>query len=412
VITLSNQDILVESIAVSGADMATVISTYHGTLQMSALVLPANAANKSVVWSIIPGTGTASINSTGLLSAITNGTVTVKATSVSTPSINGTLVITLSNQDILVESIAVSGAGDAIIINVTAGTLQMSALVLPIDAADKSLIWSVQNDTGMASITQAGLLTAIANGTVIVTATSVAVPEVFGSIIITISNQVVVSPIETVNLGLAGDFIILAKAGISATGVTIITGNIGVSPVAATYITGFDLILDSELHFATSSMVVGNIYASDYLDPTPAYLTTAVSDMEAAYTDAAGRAANYTELYAGDISGKTLYAGVYKYGTDLLINTDVVLSGSATDIFIFQIAGKLTLANGINITLTGGVLASNIIWQVAGTVAIGTGSHFVGTILAQTDITVATNAVIDGRLYAQTEVTLDANIVG
>jgi hypothetical protein len=231
-------------------------------------------------------------------------------------------------------------------------------------------------------------------------------------LVITISNQEVVEPIANVDLGLAGDFVLLSKAGISTTGTTLITGNIGVSPVAATYITGFDLILDSTTQFSTSSLVVGRVYASDYSSPTPAYLTTAISNMETAYTDAASRAANYTELYAGDISGQTLYSGVYKYGTDLLIATDVTLYGSETDVFIFQVSGKLTLANGVNIILAGGALASNIVWQVADTVAIGTGSHFVGTVLAQTDITVATNATVNGRLYAQTEITLDANIIG
>jgi hypothetical protein len=312
----------------------------------------------------------------------------------------------------LVESIVVSGAGSATIINVTEGTLQMSALVMPENADDKSVVWSVMNGTGMATISSAGLLTAVANGTVTVKATSVSTPSINGTLVITISNQEVVEPIANVDLGLAGDFVLLSKAGISTTGTTLITGNIGVSPVAATYITGFDLILDSTTQFSTSSLVVGRVYASDYSSPTPAYLTTAISNMETAYTDAASRAANYTELYAGDISGQTLYSGVYKYGTDLLIATDVTLYGSETDVFIFQVSGKLTLANGVNIILAGGALASNIVWQVADTVAIGTGSHFVGTVLAQTDITVATNATVNGRLYAQTEITLDANIIG
>jgi len=412
VITLTNQEVLVTSISVTSEGNVSEITSYHDTLQMSASVLPINAEDKSVVWSVTNGTGTATISSSGLLSALTNGVVTVNATSVSTPAIFGTKEITLSNQILMPESITVSGAGDAVVINVTKGTLQMSALVMPEDAFDKSVVWSVVNGTGMAEISATGVLTAAADGTVTVTATSVAVPTVYGIKVITISNQVVVAPIANVDLGLAGDFVILSKSGISTTGTTLITGNIGVSPVAATYITGFDLILDSTTQFATSSLVVGQVYAADYSIPTPSYLTTAVSNMETAYTDAAGRAANYTELYAGDISGQTLYTGVYKYGTDLLVNTDVTLFGSATDVFIFQISGKLTIANGAHINLAGGALASNIIWQVAGTASIGTGAQFVGTILAQTDITVATNAMISGKLYAQTEITLDANIVG
>ena len=411
-ITISNQEVLVASIEVTGAEDSTEITTFHGTLQMSALVLPANAEDKSVVWTVVNGTGEATINGTGLLTAVADGTVTVTATSVSTPDVSGSLEITISNQEVLVTSITVNGTDGISMIDVTDGTLQMVVLVLPEDADDKSVVWTLANGTGMGTISETGLLTAVADGTVTVTATSVSTPTISGSVVITISNQVVVAPIANVDLGLAGDFVILSKAGISTTGTTLITGNIGVSPVAATYITGFDLILDSTTQFSTSSLVVGNIYASDYSEPTPSYLTTAISNMEAAYTDAASRAANYTELYAGDISGQTLYTGVYKYGTDLLINTDVTLSGSATDVFIFQVSGKLNLANGIHIILEDGALAENIVWQVAGTVSIGTGSFFAGTVLAQTDITVATNATVSGKLYAQTEVTLDANIIG
>jgi hypothetical protein len=219
------------------------------------------------------------------------------------------------------------------------------------------------------------------------------------------------SSITPVNLGTADDFVILAETGISSETSSVITGNIGVSPAAATYITGFSLILDSTGTFSTSSQIVGQVYASDYTSPTPSNLTTAISDMRTAYIDAAGRTANYTELYSGDLSGKTLTTGVYKFGTGVLINTDLTLDGNATDVWIFQIDGSLTQAAGVNIILTGGALAENIIWQVADTVSLGTGAHFEGTILAMTNISLGTNASINGCLYAQTAVTLDASTV-
>jgi len=71
----------VMSVTVVGAGGRTVINTDNGTLQMYANVLPADADDLTVTWSVINGTGTASISATGLLTAITNGTVTVKATS-------------------------------------------------------------------------------------------------------------------------------------------------------------------------------------------------------------------------------------------------------------------------------------------------------------------------------------------
>jgi len=412
VITLSNQEVLVNSIVVSGAAAATTISVFHGTLQMSAAVLPANAENLAVSWSVINGTGSATISASGLLTAVSNGIVTVRATSVSTPAVFDEQIITLSNQEVLVSSIVVSGAGDAIIINIDDGNLQMSAAVLPINAEDDSVVWSVINGTGSATISALGLLNADQDGTVTVRATSVSTPAVFGELVITISNQVVVVLLAPVDLGTADPFAILAKTGISTTGVTLITGDIGVSPIDSTAITGFSLVLDAGGTFSTSVLVVGNVYASDYGVPTPTFMTTVIGDLEIAYADAAARTPDFTELYAGDLSGQTLVPGVYKYSTDVLINTNVTLSGSATDVWIFQISGSLSQAAAVQIILDGGALPENVFWQVAGAVAIGASAQFKGTILCMTSIAVGTSATIDGKLFAQTAVTLDANIVG
>src|SRR3989344_42669 len=106
-----------------------------------------------------------------------------------------------------------------------------------------------------------------------------------------------------VNLGTAGNFVILAKTGISTTGSTSIVGDIGLSPAAASYITGFALTLPAASAFSTSAQVTGKLYAPGYADPTPAVLTTAVLDMQTAYTDAMGRAPDATELGAGNIGG-------------------------------------------------------------------------------------------------------------
>jgi len=217
-----------------------------------------------------------------------------------------------------------------------------------------------------------------------------------------------------VNLGTAGNFEILAKTGISSTGTTHITGDCGISPAAATYITGFGLIMDPSGIFSTSSLVTGKIYAANYASPTPANMTTAVSDMETAYTDAAGRTLpDYTELYAGDLTGRTLTPGLYKWGTGVLISAGgVTISGSPGDVWIFQIAQNLTLANGAIVTLSGGAQASNIFWQVAGQAILGTTAAMKGNILCQTAIVMTNRATLDGRAFAQTAVTLDANSVG
>ena len=113
----------------------------------------------------------------------------------------------------------------------------------------------------------------------------------------------------------------------------------------------------------------------------------------------------------GDISGQTLTPGVYKWGTGVLINSDVTLNGGPNDVFIFQIAKGITQASGTRITLSGGAQAKNIFWQACETVAIGTDAHFEGIILGKTNITLATNTSINGRLLAQTAVTLIMNTV-
>jgi len=216
---------------------------------------------------------------------------------------------------------------------------------------------------------------------------------------------------KPVDLGTAGTYAILTKSGITNVPDSVITGNIGVSPIDSTGMTGFPLTLDASGEYSTTPQVTGKVFAADYAVPTPDMLTTAISDMQAAYTDAAGRSPGYTELGAGDISGLTLKPGVYKWGTGVSINSDVTLKGNSEAVFIFQIAEGITQAANTSIILTGGVPAKNIFWQVAETVAIGSGAHFEGVILAATDVTMQANASVNGRLLAQTNVTLIANTV-
>jgi hypothetical protein len=133
--------------------------------------------------------------------------------------------------------------------------------------------------------------------------------------------------------------------------------------------------------------------------------------MGLAYAEAAGRPASVTELGAGDISGMTLAAGVYKWGTGIVINSDVTLNGSATDVWIFQIAQDITQASATSVRLTGGALAKNVFWQAFGIVSLDTTAHMEGIIIANTAITLNTGATVNGRLLAGTGVTLIQNAV-
>ncbi|WP_017259195.1 ice-binding family protein [Pedobacter arcticus] len=217
------------------------------------------------------------------------------------------------------------------------------------------------------------------------------------------------------SLGGAANYSVLTKSGISTTGVTLITGNIGVSPAAATAITGFGLIMDASGEFSRTPLVVGNVYASNYAAPTPSNLTTAISNMETAYTTANNLVtpAPVVGLGAGNISGLNLAPGLYKWSTGVLIdpNTTVTLTGGANDTWVLQIAGDLTVSNNAKVQLAGGAQAKNIIWVVAIKAMLGTQANFNGNILSKELISLNNGAVVNGRLLAQTAVTLIGSTV-
>jgi len=209
-----------------------------------------------------------------------------------------------------------------------------------------------------------------------------------------------------VNLGVAGNFAILSKSGITDVYKSTITGDIGTSPI-----TGAAILV-------SCAEVTGTIYSVDAAGPLPCrvtnatMLTIAVGDMQAAYTDAAGRInPDFLNLGAGSIGGETLTPGLYKWTSAVIIPTDVTISGGPNDVWIFQVAGTLTMSSAVKITLTGGAQAKNIFWQTAGAVTFGTTSHFEGNILGQTGINLQTGASINGRMLAQTAVTLQMNTV-
>ena len=214
-----------------------------------------------------------------------------------------------------------------------------------------------------------------------------------------------------VNLATAGDYVMLAKTGVSNVPMSAVTGNVGVSPAAASYLTGFSLTADSTNTFATSPQVTGKLYASDYTPPTPSNLTTAIGDMQLAFTDAAGRAPDVTELGAGNIGGMTLSRGVYKWGSGLLVPTNLTLDGAATDVWIFQVAQDLNVSSGTQIILSGGASAKNVFWEVAGAVVLETTVQFQGIVLCQTEIALKTGASIHGRLLAQSAITIEGSTV-
>jgi hypothetical protein len=262
--------------------------------------------------------------------------------------------------------------------------------------------------------------------------------------------NVMTSAEPTVNLGEASHYAILAKSGISTVPSSDIYGDIGVSPIAADAMTGFDLTLDSSGQYSTSSQIhassthPGRAYAADYGGQTAADLTDAVSAMEAAYTDAAGRTnddAARKNVGGGTLGGDNpggsddpLTPGVYTFGTNVQLTGDVYFSGDranlSTDVqsgtglnlggdvdssdemvYIIQISGNLVQAANYNVILGENVEPENIFWQVAGFVEVGAGANMQGIILAKTKADFITGSSLNGRVLTQTACNLQkANI--
>ncbi len=210
-----------------------------------------------------------------------------------------------------------------------------------------------------------------------------------------------------VALGAAGPFAILTKSGVTDVFPSAINGNVGASPITG-----------AAIHLTCAEVVTGKSFSVNAAGPlpcrvvNPTLLTLAVSDMEVAYTNAAGRTLpNFLNLGAGLIGGLTLTPGLYKWCSAVLISSDVTISGGPNDVWIFQITGTLTQASATSVILQGGAKSKNIFWQTSGAVAIGTTASFEGVILSKTKIAMKTGASANGRLLAQTAVTLEQNAV-
>ncbi|MEI6494496.1 MAG: ice-binding family protein [bacterium] len=222
-----------------------------------------------------------------------------------------------------------------------------------------------------------------------------------------------------VNLLSAGNFVVLSQTGITNTGshASVITGNIGTSPITAA---AMNNIFCSEITgtiYGVNAAYVGSGNQTCFAGNPPlankTLVDNAVLDMGTAYADAAGRTLpDATELYSGNLGGRTIAPGLYKWSTDVTIPTSVTLSGGPNDTWIFQITGDLNIASAKNVILAGGAKASNIFWQVGGPTGatLGTNSTFNGNILSSKQVIIQTGAVLNGRAFAQTQVTLDSNV--
>src|SRR5487761_1256586 len=221
-------------------------------------------------------------------------------------------------------------------------------------------------------------------------------PGAAGAIAILLVTQPAVAATAPVGLGTASSFAVLAGQTVTNTGASIINGDLGVSP--GTAVTGFP---------PGTVTPPGTIHAAD---PVAAQ---AQSDLTTAYNDAAGRA--LTANVPGFIgAGQSLAPGVYKASTSLEVGGALTLNagGDPNAVWIFQVPSTLVTDSASSVLLTNGAQACNVFWQVGSSATLGTGSSFVGSILALTSITVTTGVTVEGRVLAQNAaVTLDDDTI-
>lgn len=207
-------------------------------------------------------------------------------------------------------------------------------------------------------------------------------------------------------LGAAGKYVVLAESTVTNDPTSKITGDLGLSPAAATFFTGFSMTKAGT--YWTSAQVTGKLFAADNDPPTPNNLTVAVGAMHAAYTDAAGRPTpDFLNYDANTLGGTPLVPGLYNWDAAVTIPNDVTISGGANDVWIFQVAGNVSIAAGKKMLMANGARPKNVFWQVSGLVDVGVGSHVEGIFLSKTLIKFGANSSANGRLFAQTAVNLE-----
>ncbi|MDO9497298.1 MAG: ice-binding family protein, partial [Nocardioides sp.] len=196
----------------------------------------------------------------------------------------------------------------------------------------------------------------------------------------------------TIGLGTAGSFAVLAGSEVTNTGPSVLTGDLGVSPGSS--VTGFP-----------PGQVNGTQHVSD------AVALQAQNDLTTAYNQAASSPTDQ-DLTGTDLGGLTLLPGVYEDTSDMQLTGTVTLDaqGDPNAVFIFKAGSSLTTASNSGVLLINGASPCNVFWQVASSATLGTGTDFVGTVMALTAATLNTGADVTGRILARNAaVTLDTN---
>ena len=200
-----------------------------------------------------------------------------------------------------------------------------------------------------------------------------------------------------ISLGTAQNFGVLGGSAVTNTGASTVNGNVGVSPGSS--VTGFP----------PGTVVGGAIHSND------AVAMQAQNDLTTAFNNIAGTPCT-VDLTGQNLGGLTLTPGVYCFTSSAQLTGALTLDalGNPNALFLFKIGSTLTTSTGSSVAVinNAGSSCNKVFWQVGSSATLGTGSTFVGDILALTSITLTTGANTNGRTLARNgAVTLDTNNV-
>jgi hypothetical protein len=201
---------------------------------------------------------------------------------------------------------------------------------------------------------------------------------------------------DSITLGTAGSYAVLAGSTVTNTGSSVLNGDLGLSPGSS--VTGFP-----------PGIVNGTINVAN----SPAL--QAQSDLTTAYNAAMGLSPTAT-LTGQNLGGMVLTPGVYFFASSAQLTGKLTLNslGNPNALFVFRIGSTLTTASSSSVIFSNSLADPNVFWQVGSSATLGTTTAFQGNILALTSITLNTGATIGcgSALARNGGVTLDSNVIG
>lgn len=214
-----------------------------------------------------------------------------------------------------------------------------------------------------------------------------------------------------INLGTAGEFVVLAKDDINHKSESRITGNVGSGSEAdkdekddEDRQRAYDQDRDQDRDMRSDQR-------DDYSATSPD-VNEAIEDMMSAFREVSEeKNDDVTTHEVGGFHSDDLTPGVHEWNDTLNIESDITISGSEDDVWLIKIGNNLTVNENIQFTLNDGAQAANVYWYVDGNVTIGQDSQFEGVILSMGDITLEKGAEVNGRLFSQSSITLDDNTI-